>query len=316
MSTQASLRIDGVTEVFPGFVLVPTGGRVMYVHSSGASALDYLPAGMAGNPDGFFTSVASALAACRAGRADRIVALPGHTENIASADAWSNLGTATDVEVVGWGRGSNRPTFTWTTAGSTLLMDQANFVIRNCRLFLAGAHAAGAALTVAAPITVSAPGCGIEKCEIAWGFQADRIVTIGITTTAAADYFSFDDNDAYAETAAVPTTTFMRLVGADFHHMWNSRIIGPGSTTTLGPVQFLTTASLKINWRNSTVQNQLASAIHAVTGMAGLTGTAHDCGFGILDNATAVGFVTPGNVQFTNSQTSNDNGVGGAAIPA
>ncbi len=316
MGVQASLRIDGVTEVYPGAVYVPGGGRTMLVHASGASALDGLPAGFAGNPDGFFQSVNAALAATRAGRGDKVIMLPGHTESIATADAWSNLGTASDVEVIGVGSGTNRPTLTWTTATSSILFDQANFKLRNARLFLAGAHAAGSALTVAAPITISAAGAEITDCEIAWGFDADQIVGIGITTTAAADYFKFDRNDCYAETAAVPTTTFMRLVGADFMAMDGTRIIGPGSTTTLGPVQFLTTASLKINWRNSTVQNQLASSVHAVTGMAGLTGTVHSCGFGILDNATAVGFVTPGNVQFTNCQTSNDNGVGGAGIPA
>jgi hypothetical protein len=310
-----SLNTQGILEAVPGYLLVPTGGKVIYVHHSGSAALNGLPAGMAANPDGFFQSVNTALGACQTGRGDLILCLPGHAENI-TADAWSNLGTKTDITVRGLGGGTNRPTFTWTVAGSTLLMDAANFSIENCRLFLAGAHAAGSALTVAAPITVSAAGCEISSCEIAWGFDADQIVTIGITTTAAADYFRFNDNDCYAETAAVPTTTFMRLVGADFMQMHNTRIVGPGSTTTLGPVQFLTTASLKINWRNSTVQNQLASSIHAVTGMAGLTGTVHQCGFGILDNATAVGFVTPGNVQFTSCQTSNDNGVGSAVIPA
>jgi len=314
MGVQVSMKIDGVTEVYFGAVYVPGGGRTMLVHASGASALDGLPAGFAGNPDGFFQSVNAALAATRAGRGDKVIMLPGHTESIASADAWSNLGTSTDVEVIGIGSGTNRPTLTWTIAGSTLLMDAANFKIRNCRLFLAGPSATGA-LTVAAPITVSAAGCEITDSEIHWGWDANSIVAIGITVGTAGDYFCFDRNDAYAETAAVPTTTFLQLTGADFMQMIDTRIIGPGSTTTLGPVQFQGTASLKIKWRNSTVQNQLAASVHAVTGMAGLTGTVHGCGFGILDNATAVGFVTPGNVQFTNCQTANDNGVGGAAIP-
>lgn len=297
----------------PGFVISPGGSRIAYVHHSGGAGLDDLPSGILDS--GIHTSVNAALATVRANRGDVIEVLEGHAENIATADAWSNLGTKTGVTISCRGSGTERATFTWTTATSSVLFDQANFRLLNARLFLAGAHAAGAALTVAAPITISAAGAEISDCEIAWGFDADQIVTIGITTTAAADYFRFNRNDCYAETAAVPTTTFMRLVGADFMEMIDTRIIGPGSTTTLGPVQFLTTASLKIRWRNSTVQNQLASSIHAVTGMAGLTGNAHGCGFGILDNATAVGFVTPGNIQFTNCQTSNDNGVGGAAIP-
>lgn len=296
----------------PGYGLYPNGAQHFYVHSSGAAGIAGLPAGMA---DVFYTSIEQALGVCRSGRGDVIHVLAGHTQNVTGADAWSALDTKTDITLMGHGGPTNRPTLTWTAAASQVIFDQANFRMFNFRMFLAGAHAAGSALTVAAPILVSAPGCEISGCEIAWGFDADQIVTIGITTTAAADYFKFNYNDCYAETAAVPTTTFMRLVGADFMEMIGTRIIGPGSTTTLGPVQFLTTASLKIKWRDSTVQNQLAASVHAVTGMAGLTGTVHNCGFGILDNATAVGFVTPGNVQFTNSQTANDNGVGGAAIP-
>lgn len=313
MGVQTSQKIDGVTEIYPGAVILPGGGRTMLVHASGAAALNDLPAGFAGNPDGFFTSVNSAGAACRANRGDKIIMLPGHTESIAAADGWSGVSVA-GVEIVGLGSGTDRPTITWTAPTSSVLFDVANMKLRNCRLFLAGAHAAGAALTVAAPITVSAAGCEITDSEIAWGFDADQIVTIGITTTAAGDNFAFDRNDCYAETAAVPTTTFMRLVGADFMRMYDTRIIGPGSTTTLGPVQFLTTASLKIDWRRSIVASTLAASIHAVTGLAGVTGTVKDCSWGILDNATLAGFVTPANVQFFGCNTTNLAGENAAAM--
>lgn len=279
MGMQASYKMDGTTEVFPGFVLAPSGGKVIYVHSSGAAALDFLPPGMAGNPDGFFQSVQAALAACRAGRGDKIIVLQGHTESIAAADAWSNLGTSTDVEIVGLGTGTNRPTFTWTVAGSTMLFDQANVKLRNCRLFLAGAHAAGSALTVAAPIAVSATGCEITDCEIAYGFDADQIVGIGITVTSTR--FNFSRNDCYAETAAVPTTTFLRLTGADFFRMDDTRIIGPGSTTAIGPIQMLTTACLKIQINRCVIQNMVAVSTVALTTVAGCTGHLAQCYLGL-----------------------------------
>jgi hypothetical protein len=292
-------------------VLSPSGGQVSFVGTSAILAgLGQVGEAIASRS---FTSVNSAIAASQTGRGDVVYMLPGYTESI-TADAWSNL-AATDVAVVGLGRGTNRPALTWTLAGSTMLFDVANFRLQNCQLFLAGAHAAGAALTVAAPITVTAAGCGIEDCQIYWGFDADQIVTIGITVTTS-EFFRFNRVTAYAETAAVPTTTFMRLNGAKYMQMYDTKIQGAGSTTTLGPVQFLTTASLAIDWRRSIIQNQLAASIQAVTGMAGLTGTCHHCGFGILDNATAVGFVTPGNVQFFDCVVSNDNGVGSAGIPA
>lgn len=306
MAVQNSLKLDGVTEVYPGFTTTPGGGKTMLVHSSGAAALNDLPAGFAGNPDGFFQSVNAALASTRAGRGDKIIMLPGHAESIATADAWSNLGTASDVEIVGVGTGTNRPTFTWTAASASVLFDRANVRLRNCRLFLAGPHAAGSALTVATPIVVSADGCAITDCEVAYGFDADQIVGIGITVTGTR--FDHSRCNVYAETAAVPTTTYLRLTGADFFRMEDASIIGPGSTVNIGPVQFLTTASLKIYVRNTVVQNQLAASVSAVTGMAGNTGRVINGYWGILDNSTSAGWTTPANVQFFGCLCTNDNG--------
>jgi len=306
--TQAS-----VTELGNLFLSV-TGGSVSYVGAAATIAqLGDVGQGIAGRS---FTSVNAALSSANvvSGRGDVIYLLPGYTESIATADAWSGLGSKTDVTIIGMGHRTNRPTLTWTTATSSVLFDQANFRILNCNLYLAGAHAAGAALTVTAPITASAAGWEISDCDIFWGFDSDQIVTVGITVSASGDFGSFNRNYCYAETAAVPTTTFLQLTGADYLRIWDTKVQGAGSTTTLAPVQFVTTASLGIDLRRSVFQNQLASSVHAVTGMAGLTGTTTDCGFGILDNATLVGFVTPGSVQHIRGYTVNLAGENGALL--
>ncbi len=301
MGVQNSMRIDGVSEIYPGAVITPGGGKTILVHSSGASALDDLPAGFAGNPDGFATSVQLALVGTRTGRGDKIVILPGHTENI-TADSWSNLSTKTDIEVIGVGSGTNRPTFTWTLAGSTLFMDAANFRIRNVRMFLAGAHAAGSALTVAAPISITAAGCEITDSEIFWGFDANQIVAIGITTTAAAHRMKFNRNYCYAATAGVPTTTFLRLTGTDHLEIDNTFIQGPGSTVaTAAPVQQLTTPGLGLKITNSVFMNTLASSTHSFTAIAGCEGIVDKCAFGVL--AAGNGLTTGSGMQVTNSKT-------------
>lgn len=310
MGQRTTIRFNGPVDLTTG-VITPSGGAILYVGTSAqVAALGGVGECIA---DRSYTTIDAALNVCVTGRGDRIFLLPGYTANIAAADSWSSL-AATDVSIIGLGEGTNRPALTWTTAGSTVLFDTANFKLFNCQLFLAGAHAAGSALTVAAPITVSAAGCEISDCRIFWGFDADQIVAIGITTTASADDFAFNRNYCRAETAAVPTTTFLRLVGADYMQMHDTKIAGPGSTTTLGPVQFLTTASLGLDWRRCIVQNQLAASVHAVTGLAGITGTADACGWGILDNSTLAGFVTPGNMQFFRCYTANENGENGALM--
>lgn len=311
----SSFNTQGIFEAYPGFVVVPGGGKIFYVHSSGASALNGLPPGMVGSSDGFFQSVNVALAGCRAGRGDKIICLPGHAESIAAADAWSNLGSSTDVEIIGLGRGTNRPTFTWTVAGSTLLMDAANFRIRNCRLFLAGAHATGSALTVAAPITVSAAGCGISQCSIWAGFEAARIVTIGITTTAAADYFHFggptetDGNVVRGNPLAVGTT-FLQVVGGDSHLIANNDIVYGTSSAAVGPIRNLTTEATNVNIRDNQIQNNAASSTACLTwALANSTGwiVRNQCR-NMLDGSFAHIVVTSGDMQlFLNNGVNNSN---------
>src|SRR5688572_16854085 len=125
----------GVLELGNLFLSV-TGGAVYYVGTSSQIAgLADVGQGIAGRS---FTSVNAALGACVSGRGDVIYVLPGYTESIGAADAWAGL-TATDVTVIGMGRGTNRPTFTWTVTASTVLFDVANFRLMNCNLYFAGA---------------------------------------------------------------------------------------------------------------------------------------------------------------------------------
>lgn len=282
-----------------GPLTVTTGGvNVHFVRSTGAASYD--PPELTGR---LHTTLISALAQCRSGVGDVVYLLPGHTESVSSADYASALVAGT--RIVGLGTGTLRPTLTWTVAGSTFLLDVANVTIENCRLFLAGAHAAGSALTVAAPITVSAAGCGIIGCQIFAGFDVDQIVTIGITTTAAADDFTFAGNDLVAETAA-ECTTMIQFVGADRLRFFNNRITAATSAVGVGVVRFLTTASLNIQMFHNVIANTKAVSETAVTGMAGLTGLVDYLWLAVLDDAAgnlvlsdaASAFETPASLQF------------------
>ena len=279
------------------------GGDVLFVgNRSGLPARD---GSSPASPMSSLVGTGGALAKLNAttNRGHVIFVLPGSAYSVDAADWASATGAADSFAIVGLGSGTSRPTFTWTTATSSWLFDTANFKIDNCRLFLAGAHAAGAALTVAAPITVSAAGCGILNCDIWWGFDADQIVAIGITLGTAADHFKFNKNRCYAETAAVPTTTFLRLTGADQLEIIGTHIVGPGSTTAIGPVQQLTTACLKSTIVESIFQNTLAASTIAFTAIAGCTGIVDKCSFGVL--AAGNGLTTGSGYQVTNSKTAN-----------
>jgi hypothetical protein len=294
-----SLNLAG-PYVTPGSALlsVPSGGLVHYVYQdvngNGVANLDKLPSGISDSQN---LTVAAALGKCRADRGDTIVCLPGHVENLATAASWTMVA---GVTIIGSGVGDDRATFTWSTAASTLLMNAANCRILNCNLYIAGPSPA-VALTVAAPITVSAAGCEISDCFIPYGWASNQIVGIGITTTAGAKRFKFNRNFVEAPVAAVPTTTFLRLTGTDFLEIDSTTISGPGSSTSIGPVQQLTTAMLNAKISNSTFQNTLASSTIAFTAISGSTGIVEWCNFGVL--AAGNGLTTGSGLQATGSYT-------------
>ena len=244
-------------------ILGPQSRVQAYVRSGGPVA--------DGNPElnnRLVTTLNAGLARCEAGRGDIILVAHDHAENVSTADQMSSLVAGT--RIIGMGTGQLRPTFTWTATGATFLLDQANCSIDNCRLLLAGPHAAGSALTVTAPLSVTASGCTIQNNEILFGYDADQIVTVGITTSAAATRFSFRNNYCYGETAAA-CTTFLRLVGSDHLQIIGNTISGCTSAVAIGLVQFITTDSLFATILHNRIHHALAASEACVSVSAGAT---------------------------------------------
>lgn len=128
-------------------------GRVFYVGSVG------VPGGVAGSdnagangdsPQRPFATLDYAVGYCVAGRGDVIYCLPGHAENIASSTAVTM--DISGVTVIGLGRGTLRPTFTFTTATTARInVTAASVSFENC-LFVANfADVATCFLITAAP---------------------------------------------------------------------------------------------------------------------------------------------------------------------
>ena len=255
-----------------GTIIPPAGGRIAaYVRSTGKQT---------GDDEAFarriVTTLNKGLAQCRSGKPDVVVVLPGHAENISAADYASSLVAGT--RIIGLGSGALRPTFTWTVNGSTFLLDVADVEIHNCILQFATAPGTTTAATVAAPITVSAAGCGIFGCRINFGIDADQKVTVGITTTAAADDFSFVGNRCYSDVAAT-CVTFLRLVGADRARILDNEIIGATTAVAIGLIQFITTDSLHVTMDRNKIYHILAASEACVSMSAGATSST-----GFIDN--------------------------------
>lgn len=277
--------------------VIPTGTNTFYVRSTGAA--DYDPPALTGR---IFTTLNAALGQCRSGRGDVVLVLEGHTESITTADQMSNL--VANTKIIGRGFGNERPTFTWTTATSSFLFDVANTSLQNCILQM---EPTTGTVNVAAPITVSAAGCSIVGCRIKCGTDANNKVTIGITTTAAADQFSFVGNRVFGAAAAT-CTTFLRLVGADDCEIaWNEITCGT-TAAAVGVIQCLTTASTNISIHDNMLFNSATSSTAALTGMAGITGSVTNNKLRNTDNTSLAWVATPGNAAYFSNEGVNDVG--------
>lgn len=256
--------------------LTPPGGQVVaYVHASGVARLGGSAAGM----PPVLTTLNAALKLCTSGYGDTVLILPGHTENISTADQMSNLVAGT--QIIGLGEGGNRPTFTWTAAGSTFLFDVANVVLENCILNM---DPGAGTVNVAAPITVSAAGCKILGCRMRVSTDANSKTTIPITTTAAAADLVIAGCRIFGATAG-EVTTVIRVVGADRLQILDTYIVAATSAVGIGVIQFLTTASLNILINSVTARNNKAASTAAITGLAGVTGFADNLTLLTLANA-------------------------------
>jgi hypothetical protein len=131
------------------------------------------------------------------------------------------------------------------------------------------------------------------------GTDANSKVTIGITTTAAADDLEMIGNDIYGATAA-EATTLIQFVGADRLRFIGNSVVGATSAVAVGVIRFLTTASTFIKILGCNVRNNKAASEQAITGMAGISGEADHLFLGTLDGtapATSTAFSTLASMQ-------------------
>lgn len=241
-----------------GYVMPPLG-RVFHVRGDGTTVTnldDQYSAVTTSMERRLWPSVSSVLAsgALKANRGDVIEVLPGHTENISTADAWPMV---SGLRIIGHGDGSLIPTFTFTAAAAQVLMNDANCSISGCRFLCAG-PAGTTALTVTAPFVMSAVGCKLERNEFEVGIDADQICGTFLTVSAARCSFNFNTVECQAAAAAI--TDLIVLTAADKFIMDGNDIVAAVTTAATGLVRAVTTASTEIRITRNILHNILASS--------------------------------------------------------
>lgn len=187
MATNHFLPAVGNTTVglrTPHGTWLPPGSRVAaYVGPQSESTDAYASSAL------LVSTLNAGLARCRSGKGDVVVILPGHTESISSADFASSLVAGTRIIGVGAPGESIHPKFTWTAATSSFLLDVADVTIDNVTLDFSGVA------DCAAPMTVSAAGCGVQNCRIIMQNDTSSFTALkGLTLSSGANQFRFVGN--------------------------------------------------------------------------------------------------------------------------
>ncbi len=184
-----------------GIALLPPGARVAaYVRSTGLqSGDDQFTA------QNLVPTLAAGLARVRSGLGDTVVVLPGHSESVTDATMMDNLVPGT--RIMGFGRGSNMPTFRWTATAAQWALNDADVTIQGLRLRLEGVNG------VVKAILVTAADVGIYGCDIEVASGASNKATIALEVGAGATRFDFTGN-VVRGTATHNVTNGINIVSA------------------------------------------------------------------------------------------------------
>lgn len=184
-------------------------GQVFWVGNATSNLLVGHKGGSNGNKGTFeapFATLDYAIGRCVADRGDIIFVKPGHAESI--PDATTILADVAGVAIIGLGRGTKRPTFTFTTANTAKIpVSAANVLFSNIVFVNNFADiATNFLLTVA-------PGFTVDNCEFRDTSAILNALTVVTTTVSVdADDLSFTNNRVIS-LGTTAATTAIKIVG-------------------------------------------------------------------------------------------------------
>lgn len=224
------------------------------------------------------TTLAAAVARCRASKNDVIFALPGYSENVSTA-AYASFPAGTKLIGLGVPGEASAPKLIWTAVAASLLLNAADILIQNMTLQFNGAD------SIDAPITVSAAGVGIEDCRILLGSDTALDSDVGVTVAAGGDNFRFLNNYVYTTGTAVVTNAV--LVGAVVDSVKiNGNTFSVPATSTNGIVEFGAFAATNIEVANNKLVNKGAGSATIRFADNAITGVVYDNYSGLTANTT------------------------------
>jgi hypothetical protein len=232
MSTMSMSSYSGFSNgvMIRGVPIVQTHpGRVFWVYNGTVLGnITGIANGSDGNDGTFrrpYATLNYAVTQASAGRGDVIVIKPGHAETVATAGAIS-LGVA-GIAIIGLGYGANRPTFSWSTAASTILVAANDIVVQN--LLCLGTMATTFTVTAFSNAnTVVANDFTIDNCEFRDNDATHGFIACytGGTTANQSDGLTFTNNKVFRQLTSPPAANTAVVFGAAVNRVtFNDNII-------------------------------------------------------------------------------------------
>jgi hypothetical protein len=207
-------------------------------------------------PDKPFATLDYAVSHASVTTGDTFLLLPGHAENLA-ADSDVDVDVA-DLQIVGLGWGSNRPTFTATAIAGDFKVAAAGVRLENL-LFLSGVDATTGMLEI------SAADCTVYNCE--FRDSVDQ-ATDCLITVDGADRLLID-SCKFNMAAAAGANSAIALDGSDDCEIRDTYIYG---NFAVGAIDLRTTASARVNFHDLKIWTANAADIAIVDTITASTG--------------------------------------------
>ena len=239
----------------------PVTGKVFIVGKAGLACLNNIQSifGSA-HKDGtqiYHTTIDSAVGSCVLGRGDLILVLPGHTETVTATSIALDIA---DVKIVNLGKGTNAPTYTYSTAAATITVSAANIN------FIGGNFVANF-LDVASAFTVTtAKNFVVKETKIKDSTSILNFLSF-VTTNAtnnAADGLTVVDN--YYHALNTTPLAFVSVLANENEIEVSRNFVDSASTADVG--HFLTIAAKVI--LGARIQDNTLIVVGATTATVGI----------------------------------------------
>lgn len=227
-------------------------------------------AGYGKNPDSPLATLDYANGLCTASKGDVIFLLPGHAETL---DAASDITLdVAGISIIGLGHGSLRPTFTWSTTDSTIVVSAANVSIKNIRCTVSVDE-------VVTLFSVADGGDFLKLDQVDFFETASSQAIAFLTTANNADDLEIGNCRWVQATAAGAAQGWITLNGADraYIHDCFARL-ALNDAAASATIKGVTTASLNVEIARNTFYQTGYSAniVNVISLLASSTGFVHD----------------------------------------